>query len=182
MLSVRGDAGRIRTIWVTAAMVLSLVAFGSGVISATVVSFSLGEDAKADGLEPVDYSSGKWHVAEAAGRMGVQLEMKNLYLQVDDSRLWGGPYKMVVTMDYLCPREGSFKLEYDSLVNDYAYEKGPSEIVDADKVGKWNQVVWTFEGVQFSNRENGKSDMRIRISGDELPLLVGAIAIEATAQ
>lgn len=176
---------RIRTTWLTVVVALSLLVMATGVISANtpvVVSFSLTEDARVGGLEPVDYSSGKWHVTEVAGRLGIELEMKNLYLQVDDDWLTGGPYNMVVTIDFLCSEEGSFRLEYDSLVNDYAYEKGPYQIIDADVVGKWNRAEWTFEGVQFSNRQNGKSDMRIRIKGDELPLLIGAMTITATQQ
>lgn len=185
MSGVTSDARQIQAKWLTAAVLLVMLLVVSASVGASgpvVVSFSLSADAGANGMEPIDYPSGKWHVAEAADRLGARLEANNLYLQVDDARLKGGPYRIHVTLEYLSLEEGAFRLEFDSLVNDYAYEKGPFERVEASMLGNWNKVEWIFEGVQFANRQNGNSDMRIRVAGDALALLIGSITIVATPQ
>lgn len=118
-----------------------------------------------DGLSPVTYSSGPFSVIDAGGAKALRVDDStkstgnNLYLQVDDSRLAGGPTDAWLSITYRADKAGKFTVQYDSAETGLAYTKTEPVAVDAGSA--WQRAVVALPAAMFQNRQNGDADLRI---------------------
>lgn len=136
-------------------------------------------------LTPIAYPDGPWEFAEVDGRRAIQL-LRNpngggnhLYLQIADEAMSGGPYDMEAEITYRSDVAGSFVLQHDSSVTGAAYQASDRVTISSDQVGQWQTATIPLPAVNFNNRQNGSSDLRL-LGASNLPLAVSALTIRST--
>lgn len=152
------------------------------------VSMAFGEDNEyKNGLDWFPYESGPAHEIEIDGRTALQIDRSafgtgnNLYMKIEDERIFGGPYKAAASIEYRSPVAGSFVLQYESTATGSTYQSTARVNIKADQVDKWQTVTLDMPGAMFTNRQNGGADMRI-VAANKLPLIVSSMKIEATPE
>lgn len=152
------------------------------------VSMAFGEDNEyKNGLDWFSYESGPAHEIEIDGRTALQIDRSafgtgnNLYMKIDDERIFGGPYHAKASIEYRSPVAGSFVLQYESATTGSTYQSAARVTVSADQVDKWQTVTLDMPGARFTNRQNGGADMRI-VAANKLPLIVSSMKIDATPE
>ncbi|KIL41836.1 hypothetical protein SD70_04245 [Gordoniibacillus kamchatkensis] len=152
------------------------------------VSMAFGEDNEyKNGLDWFPYESGPAHEIEIDGRTALQLDRSafgtanNLYMKIDDERMYGGPYKATASIEYRSPVAGSFVLQYESAATGATYQSTARVSIKADQVDKWQTVTLDMPGARFTNRQNGGADMRI-VAANKLPLIISSMKIDATPE
>jgi hypothetical protein len=152
------------------------------------VSMAFGEDNEyKNGLDWITYESGPAHEINIDGRTALQIDRSafgtgnNLYMQINDERIFGGPYHAKASIEYQSPVAGSFVLQYESAATGSTYQSTAKVTISDDQVNKWQTVTLDMPSARFTNRQNGHSDMRI-VAANKLPLIVSSIKIDATPE
>jgi hypothetical protein len=152
------------------------------------VSMAFGEDNEyKNGLDWFTYESGPAHEIDIDGRRALQIDRSafgtgnNLYMKIDDERIFGGPYKAKASIEYRSPVAGSFVLQYESAATGSTYQSTTRVNITADQVDKWQTVTLDMPGARFTNRQNGGADMRI-VAANKLPLIVSSMKVDATPE
>ncbi|TJY41757.1 hypothetical protein E5161_11145 [Cohnella pontilimi] len=152
------------------------------------VSMAFGEDDEyKNGMDWFPYESGPAHEIEIDGRTALQLDRSafgtgnNLYMKIDDERIYGGPYKAAASIEYRSPIAGSFVLQYESAATGATYQSTARVTIKDDQVDKWQTVTLDMPGARFTNRQNGGADMRI-VAANKLPLIISSMKIDATPE
>ncbi|MEV0607621.1 metallophosphoesterase [Polymorphospora rubra] len=139
-----------------------------------------------DGLTAVQYPDGPWTQAEVDGRRAIQLQRNpmgganQLYLQVDDAAMSGGPFGMEAEVTYRSPVAGSFNLQHENAAIGEAYSPATPVAIAGSQVGTWQTATIPLPAAAFNNRQNGGSDLRLTAPAN-LPLAISAITIRSTA-
>lgn len=162
---------------------------GGGAVGGTkTVSMAFGENNEyKNGMDWIPYESGLGHEIEIDGRTALQVDRSpfgtgnNLYMQIQDERIYGGPYNAAASIEYRSPVAGSFVLQYENAATGAAYSSTRRVDIAADQVDKWQTVTLDMPHARFTNRENGSADMRI-VGANKLPLIVSSVKIEATPE
>jgi hypothetical protein len=155
---------------------------------ARTVSMAFGEDNEyKNGLDWIHYESGLAHEIELDGRTVLQIDRSpfgtgnNLYMQIQDERVFGGPFHATASIEYRSPVAGSFILQYENPATGSAYYSSKRVYITEDQVNTWQTVTLDLPTASFTNRENGHSDMRI-VAANKLPLIISSIKLDAVPE
>lgn len=155
----------------------------AGTSGSNSVSVSFGDQIEANGMTPIQYESGPFHLGTFDGQPALQMDRNlfnsgnNLYVTVTDSRIHDGPFSATLTMEYLAPVAGSFLVQYESANTGSAYENSQAVSIGTDEAGQWQTATIALPDVRFRNRLNGESDMRLR-ANENLPLVIRSMRLD----
>ena len=159
---------------------------GTAKLIGSVVS---GNTANASGLSWRTGDNGDGGVYKTAGtpaQWGYEINGagKNdiyIYLNVDDSYLYGGKNKCEIKVEYFDGASGSWSLAYDGVMTPWVYPDG----VGLRGSGAWLTTTMVFDDMAMTNRCNG-SDIRFEARGGVIIRSISirkieTVVVEATA-
>lgn len=147
---------------------------GKEFATAEAVSYQPGREA---GLYPTaDQADGQSRAVVIGGVKALRTvantvsDCRYLYFRVADAYAFNVKKPIEITVEYFDEGKGAFSLQYDSRDVDAtqlgAYKDG--QAVELSGTGTWKTATWRLTDARLANRQNGQSDFRLFVGGQDL--------------